>query len=257
MGHSLSPTTLIRAYSQGFFPMAASRDGPIDWYSPDPRAVLPLDAFHVPKTLKRKVRQERLTITSNQAFGQVIHACAQPRVYARQTWINRQITEAFTGLHRLGIAHSIEAWSCPSPPSAGKKSSGSPPLDTHRTRSAAGHGQGEPTVSEQAVTGTGHDNPPGFDGRLVGGLYGVALGGAFFGESMFSRVSDASKICLVHLVDHLRRRGFTLLDAQFHNDHLMQFGLRLIPRHDYLQRLQDAIAQPAVWSPFKATACET
>jgi len=176
--------------------MAAARGSDaVHWYSPDPRAILPLDdGFKVRRSLARRVRQAPFRITRDQAFADVIAACAEPRPDADDTWINPDIQRVFTQLHHAGLAHSVEAWQ---------------------------------------------------DDRLIGGLYGVALGAAFFGESMFSHRPDASQLCLVHLVEHLRDRGFTLLDVQFTNPHLEQFGVLEIPREQYLARLDAALEAPA------------
>ena len=215
----LSPATLLHAYAQGAFPMADSRTGHVAYYTADPRAILPLDAFHIPHGLRRRLKRCPFTITRNAAFREVITACAQPRPGQHSggdgTWINDDIIDAYCRLHDLGFAHSVEAWACPSSPS-----SLAPPPSS----------------------------------LLLGGLYGVALGGAFFGESMFSRATDASKTCLVHLVEHLRQQGFVLLDTQFANPHLTQFGLIELPAHDYLRRLQDAVTKPASFLPLAASS---
>lgn len=191
---------LTWAYRRGAFPMTDPLTGVIDWYSPDPRGIIPLDEFHLPKNLARLVRQGRFHISSDRCFEQVMHACAAPRADDDQTWIDDRLIRAYCGLHQLGRAHSVEAWR---------------------------------------------------EGRLVGGLYGVHVGGAFFGESMFSQPaiggSNSSKICLVHLVEHLRRRGFTLLDTQFWNEHLEQFGCVEIPRDDYLALLREATTRTVSW----------
>jgi leucyl/phenylalanyl-tRNA--protein transferase len=207
----LAPANLIAAYCHGIFPMSAGRAEPVQWFTADPRAILPLattgpQRFRVPRSLQRRVNSGRFRITFDVCFEQVIRACAQPRPYADDTWISEPIIAAYTELHRLGFAHSVEAWLPNDHPD--------------------------------------HGNP---DHALVGGLYGVALGGAFFGESMFSRTSDASKVCLVRLVEHLRRRGFVLLDTQYHNPHLEQFGLLEIPADDYLRRLHAALDLPVTW----------
>ncbi len=187
----LSPNTLVRAYATGVFPMADD-DGRIQWFSPDPRAIIALDAFHVSKNLRRRCASDRFTVTVDGDFSGVIEACANR---PEGTWISPYIRRAYTELHKLGFAHSVE---------------------TRR------------------------------DGRLVGGLYGVALGGAFFGESMFHRETDASKVALVHLVSLLRKRGFSLLDLQFMTDHLQRFGAVEIPRDEYLDRLKIALSQKCV-----------
>jgi leucyl/phenylalanyl-tRNA--protein transferase len=183
----IDPALLVRAYRKGVFPMALE-DGEIGWFSPDPRGILPIETFHVPARLARLVRQAPYEIVIDRAFEAVMRACAErPR---EGTWISEEIIESYTALHRLGLAHSVEAW------------------------------RGD---------------------ALVGGLYGVHLGGAFFGESMFHRATDASKLALVALVDRLARRGFTLLDTQWITPHLAQFGAIEIPRTDYLRRLDDAL----------------
>ena len=190
---------LVWAYCRGIFPMADSRSGEIAWYSPDPRAILPLDGFHVSRSLRRRVRSGQYHITTDQAFERVILACAESRSDGADTWINDEIHAAYTAMSRAALSHSVEAWR---------------------------------DESEQ---------------ELVGGLYGVALGGAFFGESMFSRARDASKVCLVHLVEHLCRNGFRLLDTQFQTPHLAHFGVVEIPRAEYLERLDEAIRLQASW----------
>lgn len=193
------------AYANAIFPMADPLSGQIEWFSPDPRGIIPLDAFHVPKNLAREVRRQRFDIRADTAFKRVMRACATPRSSDNLSWIDHRIIDAYVQLHHEGNAHSIEAW---------------------------------------------------LDDRLVGGLYGVHLGGAFFGESMFTRPdlggTNASKICLVHLVHWLRARGFTLLDTQFWNEHLDQFGCIEISREAYLERLEQAMHQPAVWGTFEA-----
>jgi leucyl/phenylalanyl-tRNA--protein transferase len=206
----LAAARLLEAYRAGAFPMAASRTSRrVTFYTADPRAVLPLEpgAMHVPASLGRRVRSGRFTITSDAAFEQVLaHCSAVPRGDDNDSWINPWIVEHYTVLHRLGHAHSVEAWrACP---------------DTGAS-------------------------------RLVGGLYGVHIGAAFFGESMFSLPhlggTDSSKVCLVHLVEHLRRRGFMLLDCQYANAHTARLGVVSIPLQSYLCRLAAAVATPAPW----------
>src|SRR5690606_4325884 len=181
----LTPDLLLYGYVRGVFPMAdPDQDDALYWYAPDPRGVLPLDGFLVSRNLRRPVRQGRFEVTTDRASEAVMRACAAPASGRETTWISPEIVEAYTALHRLGAAHSVECWR---------------------------------------------------DGALVGGLYGVAIGGAFFGESMFHRERDASKVALVHLVRHLRAGGFTLLDVQFVTPHLAQFGAVEIPRPAYLR----------------------
>ena len=186
-------SALLDAYAVGIFPMADHRDAE-DCYFVEPkrRGIIPLDSFNIPRSLKKFMQQEReYRVTVNQAFADVIAACAEtPRTHESNTWINHQIEGWFNQLHTPGYAHSVEVW----------------------------------------------------DGDvLIGGLYGVAQGGCFNGESMFSRAENASKIALVHLVERLRQRGFTLLDTQFINPHLKQFGCIDIPQEDYLSLLGEAL----------------
>lgn len=183
----IRPSLLLAAYRAGLFPMAMDETGEIGWFSPDPRGILPLDTFHIPHGLKRRLRKNPFEIRINSAFSDVMAGCAE----REQTWISRIIKDSYTRLHDLGWAHSVETWQ---------------------------------------------------DGDLVGGLYGVAIGGVFFGESMFSRRTDASKVALVALVERLQKRGFTLLDTQWSTDHLKTFGCLDIPRADYLERLEAALA---------------
>jgi len=184
----LEPELLLAAYRRGIFPMAVDQRGRLGWFSPDPRAVIPLDdRFHIPHGLRRVLKQAKFEITANTDFDTVIRECAKRK---EGTWISPEIVESYCKLHRLGHAHSLE------------------------TR---------------------------LDGKLVGGLYGVAIGGAFFGESMYHRATDASKIALVALVERLRARGFVLLDTQWTTPHLQQFGTFEIPRHEYLWRLEHAL----------------
>jgi len=193
----LTTDLLLRAYSVGLFPMAASRQGlRLHWLDPERRGIIPLDRFHVPKRLARTVLSDRFEVTVDRDFPTTIASCAEPMEGRDDTWINPQIERLFTELHQLGYAHSVECR---------------------------------------------------LDGALVGGLYGVALGGAFFGESMFSFVTDASKVALVHLVALLRLCRFRLLDTQFVTAHLTQFGAREIPRGLYKAQLADALRSPAQW----------
>jgi leucyl/phenylalanyl-tRNA---protein transferase len=182
---------LLAAYASGWFPMADDT-GQLSWYSPDPRGVIPLDAFHVPARLQRVLRKGAYRIAIDAAFEEVIRACAEAERDPTDagTWISEEIIDSYISLHHHGYAHSVEAW--------------------------AGD-------------------------RLVGGLYGVSLGGAFFGESMFHRATDASKVALVALVDRLRSRGFALLDTQWVTPHLEQFGAVEIPRPEYMQMLEASL----------------
>lgn len=198
----LTPELIVAAYQQGAFPMAEARQSDrLGWYIPQQRAILPLDdRFHCPRSVRRHLRLGTFELRRDTAFDRVIRACAAPRAGETETWINRRIVEAYRTLHRLGVAHSVEAWR---------------------------------------------------EGQLVGGLYGLAMGGAFFGESMFHDApaggTDASKVCLVHLVEHLRSRGFALLDAQLPNPHLDQFGAITIDHDDFMRRLHSALQTRATW----------
>ncbi|MBN1218649.1 MAG: leucyl/phenylalanyl-tRNA--protein transferase [Anaerolineae bacterium] len=189
----LSPHLLLDAYSQGIFPMA-DEDGINYWYDPDPRAILPLENFHVSRSLARRMRRGGFEVRVDTAFREVITACAQPGPNRESTWISREFIATYTELQAMGFAHSVETW---------------------------------------------------IDDELAGGLYGVALGGLFAGESMFSRVTDSSKIALAHLVERLRRGGFCLLDVQFMTPHLKRHGAVEILRVEYKARLARALTVEA------------
>lgn len=194
MTELLTPAVMLRAYAAGIFPMADDvHDDELFWVDPEWRGILPLDQFHIPRSLAKIVRQDRFTVTTDQDFEAVIAGCAASAPGRRTTWISHRIRHIYRALHETGHAHSVE------------------------TR---------------------------LNGRLVGGLYGVRLGAAFFGESMFSRETDASKVALVHLVARLRAGGFTLLDTQFVTDHLKRFGALEIPRARYRQMLTKALNGP-------------
>ena len=188
VGADLEPGTLLAAYRAGLFPMPFDRRR-IAWFSPDPRGILPLDRLHVSRSLRRSLR--RFDVRMDTSFTEVMTACADP---ARTgAWINRAFVDAYTRLHELGWAHSIEV------------------------------------VDD--------------DGALVGGVYGVRIGGLFAGESMFHRATDASKVALVHLVEWLRSTGATLLDVQWTTPHLASLGVIDVPRREYLHRLADAVGE--------------
>ena len=188
----LTAELLVRAYSTGIFPMAETRDAAtVFWVDPPVRGILPLDTFHVPRRLAKTVRGGLFDVRCDTAFKRVMRCCAEVTPQRPDTWINDEIIRAYTELHDLGSAHSIESW-C--------------------------------------------------DGRLVGGIYGVSLGGAFFGESMFRRQTDASMVALVHLVARLRLGGYRLFDTQFVTAHLRRFGAVEIPGRGYLQRLADTLS---------------
>lgn len=187
----ITPDILLKAYSCGLFPMSESADDPnLFWVDPEERGILPLDEFHISKSLQKIVRSHKFDIRFNQDFAGVMEKCAASAPDRPTTWINDVILELYQSLHQKGYAHSVEAY---------------------------------------------------LDDQLVGGLYGVSLNGAFFGESMFTRVSNASKVCLVHLVKRLKDRDFQLLDTQFTTDHLKTFGAIDIPRDDYAYLLHQAM----------------
>lgn len=179
----IDPDLLLRAYAMGVFPMSDARDADsIYWVEPKRRAILPLDGFHLSRTLRRTIMRDRFRITADTAFEAIIALCAEAAADRPDTWINAGIERVFVDLHHRGFAHSIEVW----------------------------------------------------DGdRLAGGLYGLALGRAFFGESMVSRATDASKVAIAALVARLRAGGFSLLDCQFQTDHLASLGAIEIPRDAY------------------------
>ncbi len=181
----LAPEVLVEAYGSGVFPMGEEESNAIHWFQPDPRAIIPLDAFHVPKRLERTLRRGDFDIAYNKAFSEVMTGCAE----GRPAWITDRILRAYNRLHQLGYAHSVEVWR---------------------------------------------------EGELVGGLYGVQLGGAFMAESKFHRVRDASKIALVKLVERLRERGFSILEVQYLTEHLKQFGTVEIRLSRYLEMLEKA-----------------
>lgn len=191
-GGDLRPERLIQAYRHGCFPWF--QDGqPILWWSPDPRTVLLPDELHVSRSLAKVLRQGRYQVSFDQAFAEVIRACAAPRSYAAETWITSPMQDAYLELHRSGIAHSVEVWR---------------------------------------------------DGELVGGLYGLAMGQLFFGESMFSRADNASKVGFATLVERLKVWGFVLIDCQMPTEHLLSLGARTISRDEFARYLSRHLDQP-------------
>lgn len=191
----LTPDLLLQAYQQGLFPMAETRDTQdVFWVQPRFRGILPLDGFHISRSLRKTLRRGHLTASADRAFAQVVQGCAARPA----TWINPPIYDVYQALHAQGDAHSIEVW------------------------------QGD---------------------ALVGGVYGVTVGTAFFGESMFSTVTDASKVALVCAIDRLQQQGFTLFDTQFITPHLASLGGIEIPRAAYEDRLANALTQVADFGP--------
>jgi len=188
----LTPELIIRAYQAGIFPMAEDADSPdLFWVSPQHRGIIPLDAFHVSRSLRKRLKHHNFLIRVDTDFEATIEGCATAGVDRGSTWINATIRRLYGQLFERGVCHTVEVWD-------------------------------------------GED--------LVGGLYGLSLGAAFFGESMFHRRTDASKIALVHLLERLRAGGYRLLDTQFVTDHLRSFGGIEIAREDYEARLADALA---------------
>ena len=198
---ALTPELMLRAYAAGIFPMSdGAHDPDIFWVDPQTRGIFPLNAFHVSRSLARRMRKGGYEIAINRDFAGTVRACAD----RPETWINPDIFATYLGLHAQGYAHSVEIW---------------------------------------------------MDGELAGGVFGVALGAAFFGESMFSRRTDGSKLALVHLVGRLRAGGFQLFDTQFTTDHLMSLGAIDVARSDYRRRLHLAVTSPAdFWAVDRAGA---
>ncbi len=192
VGGDLKPERLINAYRSGIFPWY-EKDQPILWWSPDPRSVLLPDWLHTSRSLNKILKQGHFCVTYDQQFNRVIQACGDPRAYSSDTWITEQMLSAYSELHRLGYAHSVEVWQ---------------------------------------------------DDMLVGGLYGIAMGRVFFGESMFSLRANASKVGFSHLVKKLKSLGFQLIDCQVHSEHLASLGAKEIPRTRFLQLLSSQINDP-------------
>ena len=187
----IDPRLLLQGYASGIFPMADSRDASeLYWVEPRKRAIIPLDRFHVSRSLRRTIRSGRFAVTRDRDFAAVIASCAN----REETWINAELEHAMIALHGSGHAHSIEVWE---------------------------------------------------DSQLVGGLYGVKLGRAFFGESMFSRATDGSKVALAWLVARLKAGNFMLLDCQFMTDHLASLGAVSVPRETYVALLSVALGAGA------------
>lgn len=200
-GGDLTPERLVAAYRRGIFPWYSAGE-PILWWSPDPRMVLLPGELHVGRNLRKTLRRQAFEITADTAFADVIERCRAPRPGQAGTWITDEMRAAYTGLHTLGIAHSVESWHA---------------------------------------------------GELVGGLYGVALGRMFFGESMFSQVADASKVAFVHLVRQLRAWGFPLIDCQMRTPLLAAFGAREIPRAAFTRQVAELVNYPDLRGPWMLT----
>lgn len=192
IGGELTTEWLLESYTSGIFPWPLIGGGCsiLAWYSPDPRAIIEFDQFHVSRRLHRRIRSGRFRVSINEDFSGVIEACGKPRKTGEGTWITDSLAHAFQRLHELGFAHSVEVWS---------------------------------------------------NETLVGGLYGISLGGFFAGESMFYRERDASKVALTFLVNHLRQRGFCLFDVQQSSSHLASLGAIEIPRRQFIRRLRKSL----------------
>jgi len=192
---NINEETILKSYSLGIFPMSESFDDPnLYWINPKKRGVIPINDFKISKNLRKEIRKKKFLITINKDFNGVIKNCAKKTKNRPSTWINKEIIKLYSNLHKIGHAHSIEAW---------------------------------------------HQD------KLVGGLYGVSLGSAFFGESMFSIMSNSSKICLVYLLVNLKIKKFTLLDTQFVNPHLKKLGAIEISRKKYLKMLGSSLKKSA------------
>ena len=188
---NINEETILKSYSLGIFPMSESFDDPnIYWINPKKRGVIPINDFKISKNLRKEIKKKKFVITINKDFNGVIKNCAKKTKNRPSTWINKEIIKLYSNLHKIGHAHSIEAW---------------------------------------------------YKNKLVGGLYGVSLGSAFFGESMFSTMSNSSKICLIFLIANLKIKKFTLLDTQFVNPYLTKLGAVEISRKKYLKMLGNSL----------------
>ena len=194
-GGALDVDTMVDAYSRGIFPWPLD-DDTVFWWSPDPRAVIPLGGVHISRSLRQTLRSGRFSCTRDTAFSDVVQACAQRRGDDGGTWIVPRLIDGYLALHEAGVAHSVEVW---------------------------------------------HDD------RLAGGLFGITIGAAFTGESMFHLQPDASKVALVHLDEHLRGRGFAVLDVQLPTPHLESLGAVPVARAEFLRQLEDAVGRDVRW----------
>jgi leucyl/phenylalanyl-tRNA--protein transferase len=220
----LTPDMLLAAYRNGYFPMALEKDDPeLYWFSPEERGVLPLETFNIPRGLARAMKKHDYTITVDTAFEAVIRACGTITHGRHETWINETIVGLYTALFEQGHAHSVEVWDNTPSPNGGRQG-------------------GELNLPPRGLTMPPPRPSPEGGGRLIGGLYGISIGGAFFGESMFSRAPDASKIALVRLVEILRTAGYALLDTQYVNEHLKQFGVEAWSKRRYMTKLEKALS---------------
>ncbi|HLO43138.1 MAG TPA: leucyl/phenylalanyl-tRNA--protein transferase [Leadbetterella sp.] len=187
----ISTDDLLYGYCNGIFPMADSSEGEIYWYSPDPRAIIPIESYKPAKSLRPTINQRVFEVVINRNFKEVMKNCALPRFEGDETWISQDIIDSYNNLHKLGFAHSVEVYQ-------------------HNV--------------------------------LVGGLYGVSVGSAFFGESMFHKVPNASKVAFHYLMENLQQRNFKLLDTQFINDNVKRFGAIEISKRQFMKILKDSIS---------------
>jgi len=195
VGGDLSTERILLAYSSGIFPWYSENE-PVLWWSPDPRLILYPEKIKISRSLKKKIKTNTFKVTIDQAFNDVIYACANTRIQnSEETWLTDEMIAAYKRLHKEGFAHSIECWK---------------------------------------------------DDELAGGLYGISLGGCFFGESMFTNISDASKIALVKLADFLKENGFDLIDCQITTDHLTSMGGFEVPRQTFLKQLKNSLEKPTI-----------
>jgi len=198
VGGGLAPARLLDAYRQGIFPWF-NADDPILWWSPDPRMVMFPGEFRISRSLRKTLRKQGFEVRTDTVFEQVMRNCAAPRNGQAGTWIHEEMIDAYTHLHRMGYAHSVETWK---------------------------------------------------NGELAGGLYGIAIGHMFYGESMFSRYTDASKVAFAHLAAQLRRWNFGMIDCQMNTPHLATLGAREISRTEFVRRLQELIHYRDIASPW-------
>jgi len=198
-GGDLNPARLLLAYQSGIFPWY-SEDDPILWWSPDPRLVLYPEELKISRSLKKTIRKARYRVTMDVSFERIIESCARTRrKIGDGTWITPDMVQAYTRLHKMGYAHSVETW---------------------------------------------------YQDRIVGGLYGVSLGRCFFGESMFSIMTDASKVALVILKNYLQEKKFELIDCQLPTDHLIRMGAREISRNEFIAHLNHSLQYPTLKGPW-------
>ena len=260
-GRSLTPDLLRKAYAAGVFPWYNPGE-PVLWWSPDPRAVIELDGLHVSRRLARTMKSGKFRTTVNRAFTDVMLGCGENR--AEGTWVHDEMVAAYTALHAEGDAHSVEVWApiAPPPDSTATRQDAARsehPLPPWGRGPGGGVATSAPVPGERRADAPNPPGPPSLGGKggdelrsltgdpfgpgweLVGGIYGVAVGGLFAGESMFHRRTDASKVALVALVERLRARGFVLFDVQMTTDHTERMGAVNVSRAEYLARLAKAV----------------